>query len=107
MENELEYTFDLTNSIVLKGNVKINGKIPIRGDALLYAQFPNEDGVYKAIPGDIDENGNYVFCGITPGVYKLEILAYYSWNKSAEETSMVEITAGDTKVLDFSLEVEQ
>ncbi len=107
IENELEYTADLTNPTGLKGNVKINGKIPIRGDALLYAQFPNEEGVYKAIPGDIDENGNYVFCGIPPGVYKLEILAYYSWNKSVEETCIIEITAGNTKVLDFNLEVKQ
>ncbi len=106
-ENYLEFTVNIKNQPDLKGTVKINSKSLMKGTATLYLLFSNAEEQANMVFCDFGKDGHYFFYGIFPGEYELVITAYYAWNKSIEETSIVEITAGNTKVLDFNLEVKQ
>lgn len=106
-ETRLDYTVEYKHPPVLIGTVKINGKPPVGGSVMVYAEFKDDRMLRMTTEADIDKNGNYQFQGLFPGRYEVEVNAYYTWNKKRTEIRKVEIVIGETQIMNFSFEVEQ
>lgn len=106
-ENLLEYTIDLTKLLELRGKVTINGEPATDGELVLNSQSLKNFGEKIFINCFIDKNGYYSFKGIHPGVYSLSIACFDSYEKILEETRLIEIEEGKSKILDMHFEVEK
>jgi hypothetical protein len=106
-ETQLDYTVEFANLPVIKGTVRINGELPMKGTARLYSLFPVEEDAIKTFGSELDENGNYFFYGIRPGKYELVIKAYYAWNKKCKDKRIVNIVKGQTNTQNFNLNMEK
>ncbi len=104
-ENHMEYTFDFSDPLELKGKITINGEPATNGELILNSQLLKNSEKKIFINSYLDKNGNYSFNGILPGLYSLYILCFESHEKIVEEKRLIEIEEGKSKVLDMNFEV--
>ena len=103
----IDFTVDFTDQTGIKGVIKINGEIIEIGNVTMtFLNNGNSYSMWSCLSG-IDENGEYSCLGLQPGMYRMEILLYYSENKRITKELIVEIKKDQMKTMNFNFNEEK
>ena len=80
----------------IRGKVTNNLGEPVK-NALIQISGPTSDSVYT------DENGTYVFIGLEPGNYEVEVYPN-PYNNLMNAKAIVNVSAGETVIVNFTLQ---
>jgi len=101
--NTIEYTIDCVGKATVKGFFTINGKIVYDGSATVMSLNRDKFGGYNFCMFSLRNEKYFSLRAIPPGKYRMGVSGTITGNISREKEMIIELKAGETRVIDFDL----